>query len=182
MSRTAALALVLLAASASTAVAGPYVGLGIGGSPSTSGDMAYNEDGRVGKLFVGYQFNALKVGRLSAEGIGSKFDVFRADGYEYGATNVGVAAKYNLPIADGFEVFARAGLQHTSLNGQDGIREDYSGTGFLLGLGAEYRIQRFGIFVDYNINSAKLTSPEIYGDREFGFTSRVWMLGASVSF
>jgi hypothetical protein len=176
-----ALAAVLLAATATTASAGGFVGLGIGTTPGLSGDMSYAADGRSGRLELGYSF-----GRLSIEGLGSRFDMFRADGYGYQDTSLGIAGKYNVPLGDLFEVFGRLGLQHTDLSSSDRIREDYSGSGILVGGGFEYRIPlqavKASLFVDYTVAHSSLTSPEIYGTTEFSFTTRVWTLGATLSF
>ncbi|HSD87420.1 MAG TPA: outer membrane beta-barrel protein [Kofleriaceae bacterium] len=176
-----ALAAVLLAATATTASAGGFVGLGIGTTPAVTGDVAYHADGRSGRLELGYSF-----GRLSIEGLGSRFDLFRADGYGYQDTSLGIAGKYNLPLGDRFEVFGRLGLQYTDLRSDDRVREDYSGSGILAGAGFEYRIPlqalKASVFVDYTIAHSSLTSPAVYGTTEFSFTTRAWTLGATISF
>ena len=81
MSRTA-LALVLVAASASSAFAGGFVGLGIGTGAATSGDFDIDEDGRSGRLMLGYRF-----GRISVEGMGTRYDMVTPDAHEWSITH-----------------------------------------------------------------------------------------------
>jgi hypothetical protein len=181
MSRTA-LALVFVAASASSAFAGGYVGLGIGTGAATSGDFAIDENGRSGRLMVGYRF-----GRISVEGLGMRYDMKSADGHEWTGTTVALAGKYGFPLGDRFEAFGRAGLQRTDVSDHY-YANDLGGTGFLIGGGFEYRIPLgvtgLSFFVDYTILRAtwESTGNENYGDGEATQTSRIWTLGATLSF
>ena len=179
MSRTA-LALVLVAASATAASAGGFVGLGIGTGAASSGDFHADEDGRSGRLEVGYRF-----GRISIEGMASRYDMANTiEVRDYSGTTLALAGKYNLPLQDSFEVYGRAGLQRTSLSDKN-YDIEYAGTGFLLGGGAEFRLPvaavGLSLFVDYTIQHAGLKT-EVYGDQSFGLTSRIWTLGATLSF
>jgi hypothetical protein len=182
MSRTA-LALVMVAASASTALAGGFVGLGIGTGAASSGgdgDLHVDEDGRSGRLMVGYRF-----GRISIEGMGTRYDMYNStEVREYSGTTLALAGKYSLPLQDHFEVFGRLGIQRTSLNDKN-YPTDWAGTGFLVGGGAELKLPvaavGLSLFVDYNVHRTSLTT-EAYGDRTFPVTSRIWTLGATLSF
>lgn len=176
MSRTA-LALVLVAASASSAFAGGFVGLGIGTGAATSGDFDIDEDGRSGRLMLGYRF-----GRISVEGMGTRYDMVTPDAHEWSGTTLAIAGRYNFPLGEGFEVFGRLGLQRTNLT-DDEYGNENAGNGFLVGAGAEFRIptQAVGlsVFVDYSIIRSSMSN-ETYSD--LGLTSRIWTLGATLSF
>lgn len=178
MSRTA-LALVLVAAWGSAASAGGFVGLGIGTSPATSGDTSFNEDGRSGRIEAGYRF-----GHFSIEGLGSRAGVtWGGADLPYTWTSIGLAAKYNLSLDKQFELFGRAGLQHTSFDQNQGSDES-GGSGILVGAGAEFRPglgADLAIVVDYTIEHSTLTSPD-YPGSEWGLTSRVWTLGVTIGF
>lgn len=176
MSRTA-LALVLVAASAPAASAGTYLGLGIGPSPATSGDLEMKEDGRSGRFHVGYQF-----ARVAVEGLISRADMYRLD-HPYTWTSLALAGKLNFPLASNFEAFGRAGIQYSTVDRTD-YDSTFSGAGFLVGGGFEYRVDlgtvAGSIFVDYTIEHANTTSPQ-RENMTYGLTSRVWTLGATVS-
>jgi hypothetical protein len=180
MSRTA-LALVLIAASASAASAGGFVGLGVGTGAASSGDSSLDESGRSGRLMLGYRF-----GRISVEGIGSRYGLGTPDGTESTGTTLGLAGRYNFPLQDSFEVFGRLGLQRTSISG-DNVGAELSGTGYLIGAGAEFRlpvaVAAISVFVDYTIQHTSLDGyhgPTTFA--EAGLTSRIWTLGATLSF
>src|ERR1041385_4991900 len=117
MSRTV-LALVLVAASATVASAGTFVGLGLGTAVSTTGDTPYGGNGRSGRLEIGQRFS-----HLSIEGMASRADVSwdagHADAQPYTWTFLALAGKYNFVLQDKFEAFVRAGLQHTSFDQQN---------------------------------------------------------------
>lgn len=175
------LAIGLLVGSASVAHAGTYLGLGIGTGPGTTGDMAFDKDGRSGRLQLGVGF-----GRLAVEGMAGKFAVRTPDGYAYDDISLGVAGKYNIPLADHFEAFGRLGYQHSFLGAtNDPNRPDFDGGGLFGGGGFEYKLSlavtSMSLFVDYTVARSALTSPMTYADREFGFTTRLWTLGATVS-
>ncbi len=176
MSRTA-LALVLVAASASSAFAGGFVGLGIGTGAASSGDVTIDEDGRSGRLMLGYRF-----GRISIDGMGTRYGMVTPDGHEWQGTTLAIAGRYNFPLSEGFEVFGRLGLQRTSLSDKN-YDADNDGNGFLVGAGAEFRIptQAVGlsVFVDYSIIRSSIAN-DTYSD--LGLTSRIWTLGATLSF
>lgn len=179
MSRTA-LALVWLLASASAASAGGFVGLGIGTSPATSGDLNLREEGRSVRLQIGYRF-----GRLSIEGFGAKADLRRQDGAPMNWTTLAVAARLNVPLGDRFEAFGRLGLQHSSVE-QDNADSSFDGDGYLFGGGFEYQLPAAligaSIFVDYTVEHASLTSPQRSSGLEYDLTSRVWTLGGILVF
>ncbi|HEY5922298.1 MAG TPA: outer membrane beta-barrel protein [Kofleriaceae bacterium] len=180
MSRTV-LALVLVAASASVASAGPFVGLGIGTGAASSGELdTLDENGRSGRLMVGYRFPALGPGQISIEGLGTRYGMISPDGTERTGTTLGLAGKYSFPLQDNFEVFGRLGLQRTSIS-------DVSGSGMLIGAGAAFKlpvaVANISVFVDYTIQHSSLSgpvSPTQYTDA--GLTSRIWTLGALLSF
>lgn len=183
MKRTA-LALALVGASSTVAAAGGYVGLGIGTGPTVNASDLENDltnDGRSGRLIIGHRF-----GRFAVEGAVGKFDLILSDnggqGPGYEVYQAQAAAKYGLPLGDGFEVYGKLGLHKQWFNNE---REEFdvSGSGLLLGAGFEYRFNTgvggFSLFVDYQYASA-----DVKGDvLEFGDTStRMWTLGATIGF
>ena len=173
-----ALAAVLLAATASSASAGTYVGLGIGTSPATSGDVSMMENGRSGRLQLGY-----RLGPFSVEGLASRADLARADGASYSWTTLGVAGRLSHGLGSGFEVFGRLGYQGTRVH-QDAGFDTYQGKGMLFGGGFEYRLDLFlakgSLYVDYTVQRSDLAREGVNG-MEYGLTSRVWTLGAILS-
>lgn len=178
MSRTA-LALVLVAASSSAAFAGGFVGLGIGTGAATSGDYNIDENGRSGRLDIGYRF-----GRISVEGLGSRYGMVSGQGHPWTGTTLAIAGRYNFPLGDNFEVFPRLGLQHTDIQG-DVYDEELTGSGFLVGGGAEYRLPLtavgLSVVVDYTIVHSTLSMVG-EGPKDLSVTSRMWTLGAILSF
>jgi hypothetical protein len=173
-----ALAAVLLAASSTAASAGTYVGLGIGTSPATSGDVSMAEDGRSGRLQLGY-----RVGPLSIEGLAGRADLARADGASYAWTTLGLAGRVSHGLGGGFEVFGRLGYQRTSIE-QAGGYDAFSGQGLMFGGGFEYRLDllvaKGSLFVDYNVERSDLDRERV-PNMQYGLTSRVWTLGAILS-
>jgi hypothetical protein len=182
MSRTA-LALVMVAASASAASAGGFVGLGIGtGAASSSdgfaGDFDVDEDGRSGRLLVGYSF-----GRFAIEGMGTRYGMVDSVSRPWTGTTLSLHGKFTLPLQDSFGVFGRLGLQRTDING-DEANAEMSGSGFLVGAGAEFKlpVQAVGlaIYIDYTIFRSSLETE--WNAQEVTLTSRIWTLGANLSF
>lgn len=173
-----ALAAVLLAATATTASAGTYVGLGIGTSPATSGDVSMGENGRSGRLQLGY-----RIGPLSIEGVGGRADLARADGASYQWTTLGLAGRVSHGLGSGFEVFGRLGYQRTSIE-QSGGFDSFAGDGLMFGGGFEYRLNLLvasgSLFVDYNVERATLAREGVNG-MQYDLTARVWTLGAILS-
>jgi hypothetical protein len=176
MSRTA-LAIVMVTASASTASAGGFVGLGIGTGAASSGDVAFVEDGRSGRLMLGYRF-----GRISIEGMGTRYDMMTPDAHTWQGTTLAVAGKYNFPLGDSFEVFGRLGLQRTDIN-DDNYPAENSGNGYLVGAGVEFRlpvaVTALSVFIDYNIQHTSLSNTSYM---DLGLTTRIWTLGGVASF
>lgn len=167
----------LVGATASTASAGPYVGLGIGSSARTSSDSTtMSGDGRSGRLMLGWRF-----GRLSAEATGTRYDLWVASA-PFTATQLALGGKYSLPLGDNFEAFGRGGLQRTSLSQQSSGGYDASGGGWYLGAGFEYRIKAIlagaSVFVDYQYASTNFDN----GMGEYRGGAGLWTLGATVSF
>lgn len=173
-----ALAAVLLAATATSASAGTYVGLGIGTSPATSGDVSMGENGRSGRLQLGY-----RVGPLSIEGLAGRADLARTDGASYEWTTLGVAGRLSHALGGGFEVFGRLGYQGTSIEQPSGY-DRFSGQGLMFGGGFEYRLNLLvasgSLFVDYNVERSTLDREGV-PTMQYGLTSRVWTLGAILS-
>lgn len=173
------LAVALVAAAASTASAGPYLGLGIGTAASPSGDleMTSSDGNRTGRLILGNSW-----GRFSVEGQGSRYSVYKGR-LPYDGSQLAVAGKYSLPLGDSFEAFGRLGLQRTWLN-TDANQADWQGNGWLFGAGFEYRFKISTVgasaFVDYQYASTNLVDQRST-NTERGMGVGLWTLGATVS-
>lgn len=184
--KRAALALGLVAATSSVAAAGPvpkarggFVGIGVGTNAVSEGTDKLGDDGRSARLLGGMRW-----GRFSIEGMLSGYGLSLADrsgAQQMDAYQISLSGKYNFPLGDQFEVFGRAGVQHTWASG-DLPQYDISGNGFLLGAGFEYRVTTGigsgSIWVDYQVNKADL-SGDLFS---FEPTTRQWTLGLTVAF
>src|SRR5262245_42411492 len=177
----AALVVMIVAASSGVASAGGYIGLGIGTSPavSDSTDRAV-ANSRSAKLLVG-----TRMGRIALEGGFGGFDVLFQDDRQllrpWGtAYNLTAALKASLPLGNNFEAFGRVGLEHAWVSSDDGVTRDESGNGFLLGAGAEYKLDvglsAASIWIDYQLNRTSLDGDNSHRD----ITARMWTLGFSV--
>lgn len=168
--------LVALVLASSTAVARPYVGLGIGDGVGVTGEADYSARGRSFRLLGGYKF-----GKLSAEGSIGRASLGAEPGTDYDATQLTLSGKYSQPLGEGLEVFGRVGLHHISLDRQNSDREDLnlSGSGILFGGGAEYRPKLpVSFWIDYTLTyTSSLDGTYIH---ESDFTTRQWMLGVTL--
>jgi hypothetical protein len=182
MKRAVLVVTVFLAATASTASAGGFVGLAIGGSPGVT-EGNWTPDGRSGRLELGYSF-----GKIGVEGIAHRFDLLSADQQSYSNTTLALAGTFGVPLSNGFGVYGRLGIQHTSVTTDSPSRIDqhYGGGGLLVGGGADYKLPlaaaNLSVFVDYTITTSSLTIDEYPEIAPYRFTTRNWMLGAKLSF
>ena len=148
--KRACLVAAVLAASTTAASAGIYAGIGIGTGADVNHDQGVNTlqgDNRSGRLMLGYRF-----GRFSIEAAGSHYGLV-LDGSPYGANQAALVGKVSFPIGYSFELFGRAGVQHTWLS-TDVMGGNAEGTGVLVGAGVEYRLHLTfvggaSVFVDY---------------------------------
>ena len=180
--KTAALVIAAAVLVPHLASAGPYVGLAVGPSLETSGDGSYASADRTGKLLVGFS-----LAQVAIEGAAMRGSLTQTDGGRgYDVTQLSLAGKLSLPLADGFEAFGRVGMQKTSLGSQnsaDAGRADADGSGLLLGAGIEYRLNliatQASIFVDYNFASSTLNGPQFAAQT---LQTRGFSIGATVGF
>lgn len=124
-----------LAASTTSAAAGSYLSLGLGGDPAIQGDFSTaadgDGDGGNGRLALGQRF-----GRLGLEGSLSRF-AFGSDE----ATAAGVHLRVTIPIEGGFGAYGRGGLEHVWLGDDDEMLGDTTADGIVGGLGVEYLLE-----------------------------------------
>lgn len=164
----------------STAWAGGYLGIALGTEPGINDAFVQQEGQPVGRSLRG--LGGVRFGKLSLEGALNGFTVLTNSFGEKTVYQLSGALKLNLPLGNGFEAFARAGLERTWLNQSDAVNQgiDLQGDGYLVGGGFEYRldavIANASIFVDYNVHHATLESPRIIVDN----TERIWGLGVLV--
>jgi hypothetical protein len=145
----------------------------------TGGDLgSFEGDGKAGTLFVGQRFGmfALEAG-LSAYG-------FRNDSQSW--DNVGLAAggRFTVPVMPTVGMSVHAGIEKTWSNGSSNSDSaDYTGTGWLAGLGVEYKLG-FGalgpgaIWADYTRHAASFVNDI----RERDGNVDVLSLGVTVGF
>jgi len=179
--RSLLVATALVAASATAASANTYLGLGIGTAASPGGDTMSSDGNRSGRLMLGTRF-----GHLSIEGAGSRYSLFNGP-VPYDGTMLAGALKYSLPLGNNFEVFGRGGIERTwltSASSTAGNAYEWSGNGWLLGAGFEYRLDlgvtAASIFVDYEHSSTTLTTPaemNVQRDEAIG----LWTAGVTLA-
>jgi len=171
MLRRALLATAFLAASASTAFAGSYLSLGLGGDPVLQGELMTaadgDGDGGNGRLALGQSF-----GRLALEGSLSRFALATDQ-----ATAAGIHARLTIPLDGAFGAYGRLGLERVWLGAEGDRLGDTTADGMVGGLGLEYRL-----------NAPLLGQAAIWGEMsqdkletsagEVG--ARLWTLGLSV--
>jgi|GEM_PF-2452873 len=178
MKRVLLLAVVLLGVRTSAASAGVYGGLAIGTNGFGDDQNTFSTDGRAGRLFGGYRFPSFAVGAISLEGGLEGYSLFNlhSTNHDYTGTEWFAAGKFSLPLGEGFEAFGRLGIQKTSVSGDI----DLSGSGYLVGVGAEYRFNlstvSASVFVDLTRNAQTLAG----GNRPDDSSVDRWMLGFSV--
>lgn len=135
MFRRALLTATLLAASATTASAGSYLSLGVGGDPAIQGDLSAAIDGDGeggnGRLAIGQ-----RLGRLSLEGSLSRFGFGDAE-----ATAAGVHLKLGIPLDGAFGAYLRGGLEHVWLGAEGDRLGDTTADGVVGAIGLEYRLE-----------------------------------------
>lgn len=164
----------------SPALAGGYLGVALGSEPGINDDFVQREGQPTGRSLRGLA--GIRFGHVSLEGALNGFTVLTNNFGEQTAYQLSGALKLNLPLGNGFEAFARAGLERTWLNQSDSANQgvDLMGDGYLVGGGFEYHldavIANASIFVDYNVHHATLDSPRITVDD----TARIWGIGILV--
>ena len=136
-----ALGLTAGAAQATESTAGPYAGAGVGFSHFSIGDTHLDVDkSNFGfNVYGGYRFNDIvaaevgyaKLGDIDIKGPGVQASVKTA--------MISASALAYVPVADNTEVFGRVGVAHTRAKL---LGERESGTSALLGVGAEYAINK----------------------------------------
>jgi hypothetical protein len=177
MTRTVLVATVV-AALAGTAAADTYVGLGLGTTPSVDDKFVAattaTPSGRSARGLVGMRF-----GNVSVEGAANGFGVVLPTSGDQTVYQGSLAAKLSIPLGSNFEGFARGGVERTWLTIGD-QRYDYTGDGYLLGGGFEFRLNAIlanaSLFVDYNFHKTTLTNTT----QRFEATSGMWGLGLTV--
>lgn len=153
-----------------SAMAGGFVGIGLG-SPSVVQDDTgrFSSAGRSERLMGGYAF-PVAYGKLALEG------AYTSAGANRQVNNVALpldgailwaAGRYNFPMGNGFEVFGRIGAQYTSLSSTVANRPfQADGKGPVVGAGFEFHPQfklgvDLSIWVDVTYASTHLTSAQI---------------------
>jgi hypothetical protein len=162
MKRLAYLALIVagVAMAAPAAHASSYFLLGIGPKPGAGGDLGDAVDGdtrtarfgagqRVGPIGLeGSVFGADLVGTGSGDGF--------ATGREYSTLSVAADLKGFFPVLGPIEIFGKAGLNYTWVNGND-----MSGSGWDLGGGAQFVLEMpvgyAAVWADYTYQNLGLS-------------------------
>jgi hypothetical protein len=163
--------LVTLAASASPALAGSYISLGIGGEPALQGDLdtaAAGQDGGNGRLALGQRF-----GRFAVEASASRFAIPGDD-----AIAAGIHARVAFPLGHHFEAYGRLGLERLWLGDSPMTTVKGDASGYVGAAGLEYRLTApllgsASIWAELSQDTFKTE-----GGADGGV--RLWTLGASV--
>lgn len=161
--------------SAASASAGGYLGMALGTQPSANDELktVAKPFGRSLRGLAGLRF-----ANVSLEAALNGFDVStqRGDQTVYQGS---VGLKLNIPIGSGLEGFVRGGIERTWLSLGDSTF-DFTGDGFLIGGGFEYRLNAIladaSIFVDYTYHKSTLDNDRGSVDA----TSGMWGLGVTV--
>lgn len=173
----------------SSAFAGVFVGLGVG-TGTDFDDAHVSKDGRSTRIEGGYAM-PLGPGRIAADVLYQDCDVMTSfSARPMNATMLALAARYNLALSNGFEVFARLGVHRTSVDSDVQPLLDMHGTGKLLGAGAEFHPQfklpvDLGFFVDLTYASATLNpDPTDHGTptNKIDGAARFATMGVTVGF
>lgn len=162
-----------------TSHAGAFLGLGIG-TGTDLGEARVAEDGRSLRAEGGYAI-PVGIGRLAIEGMYQGFDVNTTYNGQMGARSLAVAGRYNFPLGNGFEAFARMGVQQLALT--QGVRQMYdaSGKGPIVGAGFELHPgigMDLAFWVDLTYAKATITGQTYSMDTDAHF----FTAGVSVGF
>lgn len=170
MFRRTLLATALLAATATTASAGSYLSLGLGGDPVLSGELSAAADGDAGgngRLAVGQRF-----GRLALEGSLSRFGLATEQ-----ATAAGVHVRLTLPLDGALGAYGRLGLERVWLGAEGDRLGDRTADGMVGGVGLEYRLEapllgQAALWAEVSQNKLDTEAGEV--------GVRLWTLGLSI--
>ena len=166
-----------------------FVGLGVGtgpqidGSTKASGPENFESSARTKRLELGYSIPVF-TGHLAIEGAYTGLSMY-LDGpnHAFDSTRLlWLAGRYNHPLGNGFEIFGRLGVQNTKLD--DNNTAHFSGTGPVLGAGAEYHLPwKLGVdasvWIDLNYAKETLTTT---GHPDVDASDDIATLGVSVGF
>jgi hypothetical protein len=180
MKRIACLAVLVagVAIAAPVANASSYFLLGIGPKPGAGGDLGDLVDGdtRSARFGVGQ-----RVGPVGLEGSVFGADLVGVNGYgfargnEYSTLSVAADLKGFFPVLGPIEIFGKAGLNYTWVNGND-----YSGAGWDLGGGAQFVLDfpmgYAAVWVDYTYQRLTLSDDP----REVDGSLNMLMVGISL--
>ena len=177
----------VLLGSSGVAAAGPYLGFAIGPSPAISNDLPDNSgggrlqfgpNGRTGRFLGGYRFDGIPIGSISVEGALTAYGLTDQNRLnDYGGRQAMLSGKYNYPLAAGFEVFGRLGVQHTWITTNVDSDITRSGSGFVIGAGAEYRFKlpmaKASLWLDLTYSPVTMEDTTYSRD----YAARLWMMG-----
>lgn len=170
----------VIAATTSVASAGTYLGAGIGTSASLGGDHTpYASNGRSGRLILGFGF-----GRIGIEANATRYGLARGtEGFQ--ATSLAAALRVGFPLGNNFELFGRGGLERTWLT-TSGTDPEPSGNGWLLGIGAAYKVNLgitgASIFIDYTHDETGFSFTDAHNQMgKFNQSAGLWTLGLTLA-
>ena len=154
----------LLLGLSSQALAGGYVGAGIGSEASISGDLSGHfdtDEASSGRIVIGHRMGALA---LEASLFGSDLvgiSDFTGRDTEFSTLSLGVDLKYHLGLVGGLELYGKIGLNKTWLRAPDARDDlDYSGRGHALGAGLQYTfplpVTEISLWLDYTRQTTEL--------------------------
>ncbi len=169
------LGLCTLAVPGARAVAGPYLGLGVGTAPTLGDSMQPLEPtSRCGLVGLGQ-----RLGPLALEAGLSGYELQRATAEQGRSLSAFGGGKLYVELEGQLEAFARGGVERTWLSGS-GAMADYQGDGAYVGIGAELRLAlplgQTSLWVDYTRHQATLRA----GVAELDASAGRWTVGLSI--
>ena len=159
-----ALGAVLVGGSAvARAESGGFVSLGIGGTANVGGDLdsgnnSFSGSGMAFQLAVGQ-----KLGKMLGVEVGvSRYGLENANGSTFSNTGLSAMGRFTLPFTPLIGGYLRAGIEKTWMTPDSDQGTEYSGTGWLGGLGGEYKLKvgQIGgsVWADFTRHSSSLVS------------------------
>jgi hypothetical protein len=161
---------------------GGFVSLGAGGTANIGGELenlTFDGNGLAWSLAVGQRF-----GMVGLEVGVSRYGIARMD-TEAAWTNTALSAagRFTLPIGPMWGAYVRAGIEKTWMT-PDRERQlaDYSGTGWLAGIGGEYRLRLGPVAGSVWAELTRHDSTFVNPDRSWDGHIDLFQLGVSAGF
>lgn len=161
--RAGLLTLLILIGSSTEALAGGYVGVGMGSGSELHGDIASHfstdDDTANSRIIIGQSFGAVS---LEASLFGSQLRgaSAMAGTEDYSTISLGVDVKYALGLIGSLDAYGKLGINKTWLGAPAESDLDHEGRGQEIGLGLQYTfnlpLTEVGLWADYTVQRTEL--------------------------